>query len=134
VKVSHLNLVAVMRNLTRYPIARLNTPAHLTPADALQLPIELVITIAAAQHAPHRVVVDARPWLVFAGTDEQAENWRSTNHMTPDRFRRVQSVDDVRDLSPMDWQVALVGTWKRDKAVQEAAVFLAERAATSRVL
>jgi hypothetical protein len=121
---AHLNLVAVMRTGQRYPIVSCKAPVLLTARPGLDIPLEPVLPLVRAQHAPHEVVVDARPWLLFAGTKEQADKWITTNHMPADRVRVVTGAPDVDGIEIKDWQPCAIGTWNRNRNVRAALEFL----------
>lgn len=125
--ISHLHLVGIVRGGFRYPIAgaKVFTLARL-PAD-FELTLEHLLPIVRKQHAPHEVVVDARPWLVFAGTSEQAQRWARSHRMQPDQWREVVSLADVRDINVRDWQITAIGTWQRNVKVRQAALAFALR-------
>lgn len=118
--ISHLNLVALMRNGQRYPIVSVSAPRILEPRDGVQLPLESVMPLVQAQHR-HRIVVDSRRWLLFAGTTEQADKWAQTNRMSPERMLAAWSPDDVAELDPAEWQIAAIGTWHLNAQVAAAA-------------
>ena len=104
--ISRLNMVAVMRNGSRYPISGVRTDGR----PRLE-PHEIGAAVK-AQHRPHKIVIDPRPWLVFAGSDEQAAHWQISNHMALDRWRQVRGIADVEGIDPKDWQLCLIGTWR----------------------
>lgn len=108
-QITHLNLVAVMANSLRYPIAGVRPRLG-----------EDVMKAVRRQHRPHQIVTDTRPWLLFCNDDESAVKWATTNRMAPERFKRVLSVDDVLGLKFADWQVASIGHWQDNQAMRNA--------------
>lgn len=108
-KIEHLNMVAVMADGRRYPIAACR------PA-----PGEAIAAAVARQHAPHRVVVDARPWLVFCRDTASVLKWVDTNRMKPGQYRNVRRVSDVEGCTLQGWQFTAIGHWYNSEALRDA--------------
>lgn len=121
--IAHLNLVALVQGGFRYPIVAVNVPKGATREECV------VLELVREQQHPHQVVTDARPWLLFAGTDEQGTRWALTNHMGQEgeRWRQVRTVADLDGLEASAWQATCIGTWWRNVTVREAAKLFIRR-------
>lgn len=111
-RIDHLFLVAVKPSGLRIPLIGTRPRPDETPTQSVQ-----------RENFECKIVHDTRPWLLFAGDRQSADNWISTNRVAADRVRVVLRPEDVPE-DVQNWQFAAVGHWRRRKDLQHAMIRL----------